>query len=173
MSPTRGAIARRPTSRLHAAWLVCLISITAGCTAAIDPTPSAPELEPATTPSAEPEPASTRSAEPEPASMPPAPQQEPVSGPGPGPIFPECQAAAYDFVGRSTLAALGLQDHVPAQLPEPERAAMIWVTHDRLPHDFGAPGGPVLMTRMLCFSFGDGGGGSGWPVDEAWQPPDQ
>jgi hypothetical protein len=27
------------------------------------------------------------------------------------------------------------------------------------------------MTRMLCFTFPDGSGGSGWPVDPAWQPP--
>lgn len=99
-----------------------------------------------------------------------APQPEPVTGAGSS--FPECRANAYDFIGESTLAALGLQDHVPAELPEPERPAMIWVTHDLIPHDFGAPGGPVLMTRMLCFEFADGSGGSGWPVDEAWQPPD-
>jgi hypothetical protein len=48
---------------------------------------------------------------------------------------------------------------------------MIWVTHDLLPHDFGAPGGPVEMTRMLCFEFADGSGGSGWPVDEACSRP--
>jgi hypothetical protein len=27
------------------------------------------------------------------------------------------------------------------------------------------------MTRMLCFEFPDGSGGSGWPVDLAWRPP--
>jgi hypothetical protein len=140
MSPTRASIPRRPTSRLHAAWLVCLMGVTAGCTQAIEP-------------------------------MPAAPRPEPVSGPGS--TFPECAGAAYDFVGRSTLAALGLQDHVPAPLPEPGRPAMIWVTRDLRPHDVGPPGGPVEMTRMLCFEFADGSGGSGWPVDEAWQPPNQ
>jgi hypothetical protein len=48
---------------------------------------------------------------------------------------------------------------------------MIWVTHDLLPYDPGEPGGEVEMTRMLCFEFEDGSGGSEWPVDEAWQPP--
>jgi hypothetical protein len=151
MSPTRAVIGRRATSRRHAVWLVCLLGITAGCSAAIDPTPPAPE--------------------PEPVSTPPAPQPEP--GAGRGSSFPECAGATYDFVGQSTLAALNIQGHVPAQLPEPGRPAMIWVTHDLRPHDFGPPGGPVLMTRMLCFEFADGTGGSGWPVDEAWRPPGQ
>lgn len=151
MSPTRAGITRRPTSRLHAAWLACLMGVTAGCTAAIGPTPPAPE--------------------PEPVSMPPASQPEPV--PGRRSSFPECAGATYDFVGESTLAALNIQAHVPAQLPQPGRPAMIWVTHDLRPYDAGPPGGPVQMTRMLCFEFADGSGGSGWPVDEAWQPPDQ
>ena len=98
-----------------------------------------------------------------------APPPVPVTGAASR--FPECQANAYDFVGKSTLAALGLQDHVPAELPDPERAAMIWVTHDLMPHDFGPPGGTVEMTRMLCFEFADGSGGSGWPVDDTWRPP--
>jgi hypothetical protein len=106
----------------------------------------------------------------EPVSTPPAPQPEP--GAGQGSSFPECAGATYDFVGESTLAALNIQAHVPAQLPQPGRPAMIWVTHDLRPHDAGPPGGPVQMTRMLCFEFADGSGGSGWPVDEAWQPPD-
>ena len=151
MSPTRVRIARRPTSRLHAAWLACLLGIASGCTAAIDPTPAA--------------------LEPEPVSTPPAPQAEPR--PDRGSSFPECAGATYDFVGESTLAALNIQAHVPAPLPDPRRPAMIWVTHDLRPHDFGPPGGAVLMTRMLCFEFADGSGGSGWPVDEAWRPPDQ
>ena len=98
---------------------------------------------------------------------------QPAPGVGPGSLFPECQADSYDFVGESTLAALNLQDHVPAELPAPERPARIWVTHDLLPHDSGAPGGAVEMTRMLCFQFADGSGGSGWPVGEAWEPPDR
>ena len=98
---------------------------------------------------------------------------EPEPVPCPHIIFPECAGATYDFIGQSTLAALNIQDHVPAPLPQPGRPAMIWVTHDLRPHDAGPPGGPVQMTRMLCFEFADGTGGSGWPVDDAWQPPDQ
>ena len=91
---------------------------------------------------------------------------------GPAPLnFPECAAQSYDFVGEGTLAALGLDDATPVPPPEPNRVAMIWVTHDLLPRDFGEPGGPVEMVRMLCFEFADGSGGSGWPVDPAWQPP--
>lgn len=93
---------------------------------------------------------------------------------GPDPIgFPECMDESYDFAGTSTLAALGLQDHVPAELPEPGRPAMIWVTHDLRRYDAGPQGGPIQMTRMLCFEFvdGNGEGGSEWPVDAAWQPP--
>jgi hypothetical protein len=90
----------------------------------------------------------------------------------PGPVgFPECQADAYDFVGESTLAALGLQAAVPAPLPDVDRVAMIWVTHDPTLHDPGEPGGEAVLTRMLCFEFPDGSGGSGWPVDSSWQPP--
>lgn len=85
--------------------------------------------------------------------------------------FPECQAESYDFVGEGTLAGLGLDVATPVPPPTPERMAKIWVTHDLIPHDLGEPGGPVEMTRMLCFEFGDGSGGSGWPVDPAWQPP--
>ncbi len=48
---------------------------------------------------------------------------------------------------------------------------MIWVTRDLLPFDHGQPGGPVEMTRMMCFEFPDGTGGSQWPVDAAWQLP--
>ena len=86
-------------------------------------------------------------------------------------IFSDCQADTYDFVGQSTLAALDIQDHVPAPLPDLGRPAKIMVTHDLLPRDFGPPGGAVEMTRMLCFEFADGSGGSAWPVDETWQPP--
>jgi len=91
-----------------------------------------------------------------------------------GPVpdeFPECQADSFDFVGEGTLAALGLQAAVPAPLPDADRVAMIWVTHDLMPHDLGPPGGDVVLTRMLCFEFPDGSGGSGWPVDSSWQPP--
>jgi hypothetical protein len=151
MWPTRAGITGGPTMRLRAAWPTCLLVIAVGCTAAIDPTPTRPE--------------------PETVSTPPAPQPE--AGAGRGSSFPECAGATYDFVGESTLAALNIQAHVPAPLPNPGRPAMIWVTHDLRPHDFGPPGGAILMTRMLCFEFADGSGGSGWPVDEAWQPPDQ
>lgn len=83
----------------------------------------------------------------------------------------QCVAESYDFVGEGTLRGLGLEGMVPAPLPTPDRPAMIWVTHDLLPHDLGEPGGPVEMTRILCFEFADGSGGSGWPVDPEWQPP--
>lgn len=85
--------------------------------------------------------------------------------------FPGCQADEFDFVGRGTLRGLGL--HVATDVPPPDidRVGMIWVTHDLMPHDFGPPGGPVEMTRMLCFEFADGSGGSGWSVDPTWRPP--
>jgi hypothetical protein len=97
------------------------------------------------------------------------PQQE---WDGPMPLGDEqCVAERYDFVGEATLAGLGLQDAVPAELPEPNRPAMIWVTADLRAHDAGPEGGPVEMRRMLCFEFEDGSGGSSWPVDPDWQPP--
>ena len=95
---------------------------------------------------------------------------QPLGG-RPVPPFPECLVNSYDFVGRGTFAALGLDQATPAQLPDQNRVAMIWVTHDLLPYDRGEPGGPVEMTRMLCYEFPDGSGGSEWPVDAAWQPP--
>jgi hypothetical protein len=98
--------------------------------------------------------------------------QDAAAEPGAVPVgFPECAAETYDFVGEATLRELGLEGAVPAPLPEPNRPAMVWVTHDLLPHDFGEPGGPEAMTRMLCFEFADGSGGSGWPVDPAWRAP--
>jgi hypothetical protein len=48
---------------------------------------------------------------------------------------------------------------------------MIWVTADLLPFDPGPEGGELETTRMLCFEFDDGSGGTDWPVDEAWLPP--
>lgn len=84
---------------------------------------------------------------------------------------PTCLAESYDFVGEGTLAGLGLDVATPVLPPEPNRVAMIWVTHDLFPHDTDLADGPVEMTRMLCFEFADGSGGSGWPVDPAWQPP--
>ena len=98
------------------------------------------------------------------------PGQLPGTGP-PAPPFPECLASSYDFVGRSTFTAMGLDKATPVPPPDPNRVAMIWVTHDLLPYDRGEPGGPVEMTRMMCFEFPDGSGGSEWPVDAAWQPP--
>ena len=91
---------------------------------------------------------------------------------GPAPLGdPTCLAESYDFVGEATLAGLGLEGAVPAELPTPNQPAMIWVTADLQPHDAGPEGGPVEMTRMLCFEFADGSGGSAWPVDPDWQPP--
>ena len=85
--------------------------------------------------------------------------------------FPECAAAEFDFIGEGTLRGLGLDKATPVTPPDIDRVGMIWVTRDLLPRDFGPPGGPVEMTRMLCFEFPDGSGGSGWPVDAAWRPP--
>lgn len=85
--------------------------------------------------------------------------------------FPECRDESYDFVGEGTLAGLGLDTATPVRPPDPNQPAMIWVTHELRPWDKGEPGGPVEMTRMLCFEFADGTGGSEWPVDAAWQPP--
>jgi hypothetical protein len=87
--------------------------------------------------------------------------------------FTGCEAESYDFVGEGTLAGLGLDEATPVPPPDPDRPARIWVTHDLLPYDRGEPGGPVEMTRMLCFEFEDGSGGSEWPVDPSWQPPGQ
>ncbi len=87
------------------------------------------------------------------------------------PAPPECAADQYLFAGRSTMRSLGLVGRSRAPLPEPDRPAMIWVTADLLPFDAGPEGREPEMTRMLCFTFDDGSGGSGWPVDEAWLPP--
>jgi hypothetical protein len=85
--------------------------------------------------------------------------------------FPECRSESYDFAGEGTLAGLGLDTATPVRPPNPDQPAMIWVTHELKPWDHGEPGGPVEMTRMLCFEFADGSGGSEWPVDATWQPP--
>jgi hypothetical protein len=84
---------------------------------------------------------------------------------------PECLASSYDFIGMGTFAELSLVGATPGRLPTPERLAMIWVTHDLLPYDRGEVGGAVEMTRMLCFEFADGSGGTDWPVDATWQAP--
>lgn len=83
------------------------------------------------------------------------------------PPFPECRAEGYAFAGRGTFAGLGLVGQSKADLPEPNRPAMIWVTRDPVPFDAAEPGG----SRMLCFEFDDGSGGSEWPINPAWQPP--
>ena len=95
---------------------------------------------------------------------------EPAAPAGPA-GFPECQAEEFDFVGEGTLRELGLHTVTPVPPPDIDRPAMIWVTSDPMPHDAGPSGGPIEMTRMLCFEFADGSGGSGWPVDPAWEPP--
>ena len=89
----------------------------------------------------------------------------------PQPPPEDCAADHYLFAGRSTMRTLGLVGRSRAPLPEPDRPAMIWVTADLLPFDAGPEGGEQEMTRMLCFTFDDGSGGSEWPVDEAWLPP--
>jgi hypothetical protein len=85
--------------------------------------------------------------------------------------FPECRADVYEFAGESTFNALGVVDHLPADPGSHDRLAMIWITRDRLPYDAGPAGGPVEGTRMMCFEFPDGSGGSEWPVDDAWTLP--
>ncbi len=95
-----------------------------------------------------------------------------IPGPGidvadAGNPVPECRADTYAFAGRGTLAGLGLVGQSAAELPEPNRPAMIWVTRDPVPFDAAAPEG----SRMLCFEFDDGSGGSEWPVNAGWQPP--
>ncbi len=84
---------------------------------------------------------------------------------------PECAVEAFAFAGEGTLRQLGLDKATPVPPPDIDRVAMIRVTRDPVPHDLGEPGGDVEMVRMLCFEFADGSGGSGWPVDPAWQPP--
>lgn len=100
-----------------------------------------------------------------------APEPIPAGRPGDLAGFPECQADESDFAGKGTLRELGLHTATPVPPPDVDRVAMIWVTRDLMPHDAGPPGGPVEMTRMLCFEFADGSGGSGWPVDPTWRPP--
>jgi hypothetical protein len=95
----------------------------------------------------------------------------PAAGDGRMAAMPECDVRRFDFAGRGTLRELGLHVVTPVPPPDIDRVGMIWVTHDLLPYDRGEPGGPVEMTRMLCFEFPDGSGGSGWPVDAAWRPP--
>ena len=83
----------------------------------------------------------------------------------PIPPFPECGSKSYDFVGEGTLAGLGLDETVlPAAPPDPDRVATIWVTSDRRPSSQGP-------SRMLCFEFDDGSGGSEWPVADTWLAP--
>lgn len=90
-----------------------------------------------------------------------------VDAPDAGSPLAECRADSYAFAGRGTLAELGLVGQSAVELPEPNRPAMIWVTRNPVPFDAAAPEG----SRMLCFEFDDGSGGSEWPVNAAWQPP--
>jgi hypothetical protein len=101
----------------------------------------------------------------------PAAEPMPIGGPNAPPGFPECQAQEFDFIGEGTLREFGLDTATTVPPPDVDRQAKIWVTRDLMPHDFGPEGGPVEMTRMLCFEFVGGSGGSGWPVDPAWRPP--
>lgn len=85
--------------------------------------------------------------------------------------YPECWAQTFAFIGEGTLRGLGLDTATRVPPPDIDRAAKIWVTGDLMPNDPGPEGGPIQRTRMLCFEFADGTGGSGWPVDPDWRPP--
>ena len=86
--------------------------------------------------------------------------------PEPGSPLHECTAESYAFAGRGTLAGLGLVGQSEAVLPDPDRPATIWVTRDPMTFEYAPEG-----SRMLCFEFDDGSGGSQWPVKAGWQPP--
>ena len=91
----------------------------------------------------------------------------------PVPPFPECVADQYDYVGETTMAALGVSRPSGRPPPDANRVGMIWVTADRRPNE-GEPGGPVVA-RMLCIEFPDDGGNisamTNFPVVDSWRPP--
>ena len=83
--------------------------------------------------------------------------------------FPECEAEAFAFAGRSTLAALGLEDHWPEEAQVP---ADIWITAGPPdPADWPMPPGQAVAGRhLLCVELDDGSGMVG-PLEEAWVSP--
>lgn len=86
--------------------------------------------------------------------------------------FPECDAEAFAFHGRTSLAAIGLGDIVGG--PEAQRAGEVWVTAgpgdpaNWPPPRVGAP--PAPIGRVVCVEFDDGSGMS-TTIDDAWRPP--
>lgn len=90
---------------------------------------------------------------------------------GPPAPFPECEADAYAFIGRASLAELGLAETVGG--PDAQRVGMVWVTAGPgNPEAWGAPpGAPVPIGRGVCVQWGDGSGMSTILDDPEWQPP--
>jgi hypothetical protein len=82
----------------------------------------------------------------------PLPAADAVAAP-----FPECEAEAYLYVGRSSPSALGLDDDLGMLPHDAQRPAMIWVTVD----------------RGMCMEFDDGSGMGCDPgcVQPDWLPP--
>lgn len=81
---------------------------------------------------------------------------------------PPCDATTdFSFVGRTSMAALGLSDPMD---PEAGRVGMAWVT--RGPVAWGPPGNAPAddMMRAACMSWEDGSG-MGQSIDDSWQPP--
>lgn len=90
---------------------------------------------------------------------------------GPTAPFPECMAAEYAYVGRTTPNAIGLRDAQGAAFgPDGSRVGMIWVTANPVEPE-PVPG--VVQpepTRWMCMQFPDGSG-LATGVDPNWQPP--
>lgn len=81
---------------------------------------------------------------------------------------PPCDGTTdFTFVGRTSMAALGLGDPMD---PEAGRVGMAWVT--RGPVSWGPPGRaqPGEMSRAACMSWEDGSG-MGQSIEGNWQPP--
>ena len=86
--------------------------------------------------------------------------------------FPECGTGPYAFVGRSTLAAIGISSTGEA---EAGRTGTIWVTAEPVDPDLVgqpmAPGEPVAPpARWVCVEWPDGSG-MAMPIDDGWEPP--
>ena len=85
--------------------------------------------------------------------------------------FPECGAGPYAFVGRTTLAAIGISSGGG----DSGRVGTIWVTAEPVDPDLlgqpMAPGEPAPpRTRWVCVEWPDTSGMS-MPVDDGWEPP--